>query len=89
MHKHVMSSAVSQLALWSQGDWVTKFVALLLLLMSLASWIVILIKALDIVKYKGLSHRTETFWHSESFEAGLRELGPHAGNPFVELAHAG
>ena len=48
-----------------------------------------LIKALDIVKYQGLSRRTETFWHSESFEAGLNELGPHAGNPFVEPAHAG
>jgi len=89
MEPHTTSSQLGLLALWSQGDWVTRFVALLLLVMSLASWIVILIKALDIVKYKGLSRRTETFWHSESFEAGLRELGPHAGNPFVELAHAG
>jgi biopolymer transport protein ExbB len=34
--------------LWSQGDLVTRSVALLLLAMSLASWIVILTKALDL-----------------------------------------
>jgi biopolymer transport protein ExbB len=33
---------------WSQGDWVTRTVALILLGMSLASWLVILIKALDL-----------------------------------------
>ncbi|MBP6597934.1 MAG: MotA/TolQ/ExbB proton channel family protein, partial [Giesbergeria sp.] len=32
---------------WTQGDFVTRFVAVLLLGMSLASWIVIFIKALD------------------------------------------
>ena len=32
---------------WIQGDFVTRAVAVLLLGMSLASWIVILIKALD------------------------------------------
>jgi biopolymer transport protein ExbB len=37
---------------WIQGDLVTRAVALLLLGMSLASWIVILIKALDIIKYQ-------------------------------------
>jgi biopolymer transport protein ExbB len=37
---------------WIQGDFVTRAVALLLLGMSLASWMVILIKALDIVRYK-------------------------------------
>ena len=33
---------------WIQGDFVTRAVAVLLLGMSLASWIVILIKALDL-----------------------------------------
>ena len=37
---------------WIQGDFVTRAVAVLLLGMSLASWIVILIKALDIIKFK-------------------------------------
>ena len=89
MDTHTEPSPLGLLALWSQGDWVTKSVALVLLVMSVASWIVILIKALDVLKYKGLSRRTEAFWHSESFEVGLAQLGPQVANPFVHLARAG
>ena len=45
-----MDSQLGLLNVWTQGDWVTKTVLLLLLAMSLASWIVILVKALDIWK---------------------------------------
>jgi len=84
-----MDSQLGLIALWTQGDWVTKLVALLLLVMSLASWMVILVKALDIVKYKSLSQRTESFWHSEDFDHGLAQLGPQEGNPFVQLVQSG
>jgi len=84
-----MESQLGLITLWTQGDWVTKSVALLLLAMSLASWMVILIKALDIFKFKGLGQRTESFWHSEDFNTGLAQLGAQEGNPFVQLAQAG
>ena len=84
-----MESQLGLITLWTQGDWVTKSVAVLLLGMSLASWIVILIKALDIFKFKSLGQRTETFWHSEDFSAGLKALGTQQDNPFVQLAQAG
>lgn len=84
-----MESQLGLIALWTQGDWVTKSVALLLLVMSLASWIVLAVKALDIIKYKSLAQRTEAFWHSPDYANGLMELGPQEGNPFVQLAHAG
>lgn len=84
-----MESQLGLVTLWTQGDWVTKSVAVLLLGMSLASWIVILIKALDILKFKSLGQRTETFWHSEDFSTGLKALGPQQDNPFVQLAQAG
>jgi biopolymer transport protein ExbB len=84
-----MESQIGLVAVWTQGDWVTKSVALLLLTMSLASWVVILVKALDIVKYKSLAQRTEEFWHSADFANGVAELGPQTGNPFVQLAVAG
>jgi biopolymer transport protein ExbB len=84
-----MDSQLGLITLWTQGDWVTRAVALLLLVMSLASWIVILIKALDIFKFKSLGERTEAFWHSEDYASGLRQLGTQDGNPFVQLAHAG
>ena len=84
-----MESQLGLIAVWTQGDWVTKAVALLLLVMSLASWIVIFIKALDVMKYKSLAQRTEEFWHSADFANGVAQLGPQAGNPFVQLANAG
>ena len=84
-----MESQFGLVSVWTQGDWVTKGVALLLLAMSLASWMVILIKALDILKYKKLAAGTEAFWHSADFAEGLARLGPQAGNPFHALAVEG
>ena len=84
-----MDSQLGLIAVWAQGDWIIKSVAVLLLGMSFASWVVILIKALDIFKYKSLAKRTENFWHSADFANGVAELGPQDGNPFVQLAQAG
>ena len=84
-----MDSQLGLIAVWTQGDWIIKSVAVLLLGMSFASWVVILIKALDIFKYKSLAQRTENFWHSADFANGVDELGPKDGNPFVQLANVG
>ncbi len=84
-----MSSQLGLMGVWAQGDWVTKAVALLLLGMSLASWIVIIIKTLDIFKYRKLSDRADSFWHSADFAEGLEKLGPDASNPFRLLALEG
>ena len=75
--------------LWAQGDLVTKGVALLLLGMSLASWMVIIIKSLDLIKYKKIARAAEDFWHSEDFAAGLTKLGGDPTNPFRQLALEG
>ena len=74
---------------WIQGDFVTRAVAILLLAMSLASWIVILIKALDIIKFKKHARAAQDFWHSEDFAAGLTKLGADPTNPFRHLALEG
>ena len=71
---------------WSQGDIVTKTVALLLLAMSLASWIVIIIKTLDLLRYKKIAKNAQNFWHSTDFASGVANLGTDAGNPFRQLA---
>ena len=84
-----MDSQLGLINVWTQGDWVTKTVALLLLAMSLATWMVIIIKALDILRYKKLAARAEDFWHSEDFAAGLVKLGPDDSSPFRQLALAG
>lgn len=84
-----MDSSIGLFALWSQGDWVTRSVALALLAMSLSTWIVMLVKALGLYTYKTLARNTEAFWHSADFHEGLVQLGSGQGNPFVQLALAG
>ncbi|WP_395026199.1 MotA/TolQ/ExbB proton channel family protein [Comamonas odontotermitis] len=74
---------------WAQGDFVTKAVALILVGMSLASWIVIIIKALDIMRFKKYARSAQDFWHSADFAAGLDKLGAQVDNPFRQLALEG
>jgi biopolymer transport protein ExbB len=75
--------------LWAQGDIVTRGVAILLLGMSLASWMVIIIKALDFIKYKRLARSAKDFWHSADFATALVKLGDDPANPFRQLALEG
>ena len=84
-----MNSQFGLANVWSQGDIVTKLVALLLLAMSLASWMVIIIKTLDLIKYKKIARAAEDFWHSEDFAAGLSKLGADPANPFRQLVLEG
>lgn len=84
-----MNSQFGLLNLWSQGDFVTKAVAIMLVGMSLASWIVIIIKAIDVVRYKRMAKGSSDFWHSEDFATALNKLGKDETNPFRALALEG
>jgi biopolymer transport protein ExbB len=74
---------------WAQGDGVTRTVALILLGMSLVSWMVIALKALDLRRHRAQARQSEAFWHATDFEDGLRQLGDAADNPFRQLAETG
>jgi len=84
-----MDTHFGLMSIWGQGDFVTRAVALLLIGMSLASWIVILIKAFDIVKYMRFARHSQDFWHSEDFASALNKLGKDDSNPFRALALEG
>jgi biopolymer transport protein ExbB len=75
--------------LWEQGDIVTRATAVILLVMSLASWMVIIIKVLDLSKYRHQARSTESFWHAADFADGLNKLGADPANPFRALALEG
>ena len=75
--------------IWQQGDWVTKFVALFLLGMSVASWLVIIIKSLNLMRYKKLALESKRFWHENQFETALGKLSNTGDNPFKQLAQEG
>ena len=84
-----MNSQFGLANVWAQGDLVTKSVAVLLLLMSLASWMVIVVKTLDLMKYRRIAKTAEGFWHTEDFAAGLTALGTDPSNPFRQLVLVG
>ena len=84
-----MNNELDLLHVWAQGDWVTRSVFAALLLMSLASWIVILMKALGVVQAKRQAARVEGFWHSADMAEGLAKLGDDDANPFRQLAVEG
>jgi biopolymer transport protein ExbB len=84
-----MNQAFGISQLWSQGDSVTRFVALLLLVMSLASWMVIITKALAIRRAASQAKSVESFWHGSDLTDGLNKLGAEADNPFRQLAIEG
>lgn len=77
------------IAVWTQGDVITRTVALALLTMSLATWIIILWKALDQRTQRKQARACEDFWHSADFAEGLDKLGAAEGNPFRTLAIEG
>jgi biopolymer transport protein ExbB len=84
-----MNTEFGLVHLWNQGDLVTKAVAVLLLGMSLASWMVIAIKALDLRRYSRQSRSIESFWHSADFADGLNKLGTDPSNLYRTLALEG
>ena len=84
-----MNDEFGLLHVWAQGDWITRTVFAALVIMSLASWIVILLKALDVVRAKRQAARVDSFWHAADLADGLTRLGASDGNPFRDLAIEG
>lgn len=76
-------------ALIAQGDGVIKAVAMVLLLMSIASWYVIIVRSWGLVRLRKPMVALPEFWHTQSFAEGLRILGENDNNPFRQLAEEG
>jgi biopolymer transport protein ExbB len=76
-----MNSQMGLAQLWAQGDFVTRAVAIVLLLMSLASWTVIALKALDLMRYRKMTTAAQTLWSQTDLERALAALEPQADNP--------
>jgi biopolymer transport protein ExbB len=57
--------------------------------MSLATWVVILVKLLNLRQLRVQSRNLEDFWHAKDYAQGVAGLGVAAGNPFQALAVEG
>ncbi len=77
-------------ALWAQGDLVIKGVAMMLMLMSFASWYVIVVRAWGLMRLRRSAGAMGDFWHAHSFREGMHMLGTdRLENPFRRLAEEG
>ncbi|MEO8135893.1 MAG: MotA/TolQ/ExbB proton channel family protein [Betaproteobacteria bacterium] len=85
-----MNNPYGLLSLWAQGDFVTRGVSALLVVMSLLSWYVIIVKAMQLSRMWRMAAAAEGFWHTRSFAEGIAALGDRrASNPFRSLAEQG
>ncbi|AUM10996.1 MotA/TolQ/ExbB proton channel family protein [Ketobacter alkanivorans] len=76
--------------LWSQADLVIRTVAILLLAMSVASWTIIVQRALHLFSLRGSTRATQEFWHAHSIAEGIQILARDGrSNPFRHLAEVG
>ena len=76
-------------ALWAQGDFVAKGTLIILVIMSLASWYIILTKLWDQTRLRRQFLQTEKgFWSGRSLEEGLKTL-PAKDNAFRMIAEQG
>jgi len=74
-------------ALWLQGDWVIKLVALALLGMSVLSWTIIVIRAIKMARLKRAMKANDSFWHHHSYSEAVATLNTKGvDNPFRHLA---
>ena len=75
--------------IWTQGDAVTRLILIALIAMSVISWVVIVLKALDVWRHKQSALGSDQFWHTSSLAEGLTVLGQRPGNLFHTLAQVG
>lgn len=73
------------------GGIVIVLTALALMIMSIISWTVIVVKGLGVQRAKKQAAALQTFWHSTDLEHGLKALDTEPGhpNPFKQLALEG
>ena len=87
MHETATENAFGFAHLWAAGDTVSHTVALILALMSMASWYLILAKTWDWLRARRAARAVAAFWSASSVGEGmqrLREAGEDS--PYAQLA---
>ena len=87
MQEPVQENAFGLAHLWAQGDTVSHTVAVLIIIMSVASWYVILGKVLDWWRMRKAAGVVGAFWAASSFAEGIeRLLESDKESPYAQLA---
>ncbi|MGV0999455.1 MAG: MotA/TolQ/ExbB proton channel family protein [Fluviibacter sp.] len=83
-----MNEQLGLLHMLQNGGFVIVLTALALLIMSIISWTVIIVKGLGVQRAKKQAAALQRFWHSTDLAHGLQALDTEPGqpNPFKQLA---
>ena len=72
--------------LWLEGDAITRFVAIVLLLCSIITWVILLSRFWELRNLHKLKPELEQFWHATSFEQGMHSFSNPTMNPYFQIA---
>ena len=72
--------------LWLEGDAITRFVAIALLICSIVTWVILLTRLWDLRNLRKLKPELEQFWRATSFDEGLKVFSNHSSNPYYQIA---
>lgn len=87
MQETIQENAFGLAHLWAAGDLVSHSVGVILALMSMASWYLILAKAVDWYRVRRAAKTVATFWAATSVRQGIEHLHqPTMANPYAQLA---
>jgi len=74
--------------LWLEGDFITRFVAIVLLTCSIITWVILLTRFWELRNLRKLKPELDQFWRATSYEQGLQAFSNQVLNPFYQLAKA-
>ena len=81
-----MNNPFGLINLWMAGDAVTRFVAVLLLVSSIITWVILISRLWNIKTLRALKPEAEQFWRASSFAQGLAGFSDQANNPYFRIA---
>ncbi|MCE7506513.1 MotA/TolQ/ExbB proton channel family protein [Polynucleobacter sp. IMCC30063] len=84
-----MNTAFGMANLWLEGDAITRFVAVLLIALSIITWVILLSRYWSLRKLGQVKLQTEQFWRATSFDDGLNSFTDPAINPYYFIAKGG
>jgi len=71
-------------ALWRQGDFVARGTLIILMIMSIGSWYISIVKVIEQARMmKDAKEADEKFWHAHSVQEGVAALGEDSAFRFV------
>ncbi|MFM2075658.1 MAG: hypothetical protein RJB34_1963 [Pseudomonadota bacterium] len=83
------NSSATLALIWAHSDAIMKAVAIVLFLMSIATWSIFVSKALSLRRHHRYAQQVDGFWHTTDIGHGLTHLGSDSHNPFYVTALEG